>query len=107
VNTTQNDTVRQTLSTEYNKVLQQTKLKMMRVYINTQQAKAEEIQYKFDQIYAEMKENLRTGPLHKKFTPTMISLLKQRLKNIKQHLKHIYDLKIRCFQSKSVAERPE
>jgi hypothetical protein len=93
----EDDAVRQRLSERYHKVLERTKSDMLQVYIATEQAKADQCIKEFDREYAEMKENLRIGPTHKKLTPSMLQLLQKRLTLINQHIMHLYNLKIDFF----------
>ena len=104
LNTIQDDATRQRLSEQYHKVLQPTKSEMLNVYIATEQAKANERANEFDRDYDEMKEHLRCGPTHKKLTPTMLSLLQKRLKNINEHIVYVYNLKIRFFAKAPTVE---
>ena len=97
LNTIENENVRQRLQERYHKVIQRTKSDMLTIYIATEQAKADERIAEFDRDYMEMKENLRTGPTYKKLTPTMLSLLQKRLKNINEHIMHQYNLKMDFF----------
>lgn len=90
-------TIRQRLSEQYYKVLQRTKSDMFRVYIATEQAKADQCISEFDRCYEEMKENDQTGRTDKKFTPTMLRLFQQRLTNVNQHIKCIYNIKLDFF----------
>jgi hypothetical protein len=95
--TIQDDAIRQHLSERYHKVLQRTKSDMLHVYIATEQAKADQHIKEFDRDYAEMKENLRIGPTHKKLTSTMLQLLQKRLTLINKHILYLYNLKIDFF----------
>ncbi|CAF1480676.1 unnamed protein product [Adineta steineri] len=95
--TIQNNTIRQRLTEQYNKILQRTKADMFTMYIATEQAKADECVKEFDRDYAEMKEIQSTGSLHKRLTPIMLQLLRKRLANINQHLIHLFNLRTRFF----------
>ncbi|CAF0800758.1 unnamed protein product [Adineta steineri] len=95
--TIQNNTMRQRLTEQYNKILQRTKADMFTMYIATEQAKADECVKEFDRDYAEMKETQSTGSPHKRLTPTMLQLLRKRVQNINKHLIHLFNLKTRFF----------
>lgn len=97
IDTIHNFTVRQRLNEQYHKVAQRTKSDMLRVYIAAEQAKADEYAHSFNELYEEMKENQRTGPLGKRLTSTMLHLLQQRLANINKHIMYVYNLKIDFF----------
>ena len=97
LDTIHSGTMRQRLSEQYYKVLQRSKSDMLRVYIATEQVKADQYISEFDRCYEEMKEDQRTGLSHKKFTPTMRQLFQQRLTNVNQHIKYVYKINIDFF----------
>jgi hypothetical protein len=66
----ENNEIRQRLSERYDKILQETKSKMMLMYIAVQEAQAEGYQQIYDRDHAES-ENLTSTESYKRLTPTL------------------------------------
>jgi len=93
---------RQNLLDRYKNIIEQTKSKLMSFYIDIAEVKMQECQMKFDKTIVRMRPDQRSTMNTQRLSPPMLKLVEQRFKNIDERLEHLFNLKIRFLNEKTV-----
>ena len=93
ITTISDSATRERLSNQYQMIIQRTKADLTRVLTSATEAKRSDCQNKFDRETAEIWKNQREFTKLEQLSPTMITLIEQRQKNIIACLISIYAMK--------------
>jgi len=93
ITTLSDSTIRQHLTNNYQRIIQQAKFDLARVLKAAAQAKKADAVKIFDQRMAELWNNQHQYPEQERLTRRMLTLIEQRQKNISQCAERIYNLK--------------
>lgn len=85
--------IRQQLSDQYQRIVERTKADLLFVYTCAVDMNKDYTQKKSNQTIAEMWKNQHQQSVHEQFTPTMLTIIEQRQKNIIECVRTIYHLK--------------
>ncbi len=81
------------LSNQYQRIIERAKFDLMNVLTTAAEAKKNDSQKKFDEEIAEIWKSQHQYPIDERLTPTMLTIIEQRRKNIIECVKWIYHLK--------------
>ena len=90
--------IRERLSKEYQRIIQQAKEDLTSVLTRASEAKKIDCQKNFDRETAEIWKTQHQLPIHERLTSRMLALIEQRQKNIIECIKCIYILKDDFFR---------
>ena len=97
--TIRNENHRQRLTDRYDKLLQRTKSETIMVHLEIAEIKLQEIQETFDAQMNRIKHGQGSLPVHVRFTPKMIDVVKRRFQLYEKRLSHSYESKLHFFVS--------
>jgi hypothetical protein len=92
---------RQNLLGRYNKIVEQSKLEMMTLYIAIAEVKMDECQSKFDRdILLEMTPNPHSMTINQRLNQSMINIIQRRFKNMDERFEYLFNLKKQYLDKK-------
>ncbi|CAF4412371.1 unnamed protein product, partial [Adineta steineri] len=85
----------------HEKIVERTKSDMIHVYVIVAEIQMNEYTMKFDTDMAQMEQDQRAALDDKQFNEPMLNIIKQRLQNIDERFRCLYDLKLHFFRANS------